>query len=273
VWHTSTSPHEPTRPDHIAAVDDGVLVHWAGFASYDLRFAGTEGTVEVRSAVPLEEAAMAFVFSVLPLALPVLGIEPLHGSAVRSSEGAVLLLGPSGAGKSSLAAALDEHGMPFLSDDTCALDRHLDLWPGPPVLSPRWSEAPQRPIGEYNEKLIRLPSRVSSGSTKPGAVICLSTMPGVTGRFEDLTGVAAFRAVLSNARHPDLHVEGRRELQMRVASEMTQRPVVSLTQDPTLCDPATLAQQIVDWLAANGLSAFEGLPRRTEPPAPAGRAS
>jgi hypothetical protein len=50
------------------------------------------------------------------------GLLPLHGSAVATQTGAVLILGESGAGKSTLAAALNRHGFPLLSDDVCAID-------------------------------------------------------------------------------------------------------------------------------------------------------
>ena len=49
------------------------------------------------------------------------GLLPLHGSAIATREGAVLILGESGAGKSTLAAALNRQGFPLLSDDVCAI--------------------------------------------------------------------------------------------------------------------------------------------------------
>ena len=50
------------------------------------------------------------------------GLLPLHGSAIATQTGAVLILGESGAGKSTLAAALNRHGFPLVSDDVCAID-------------------------------------------------------------------------------------------------------------------------------------------------------
>ncbi|MDR3088733.1 MAG: hypothetical protein LBU39_02830 [Desulfobulbaceae bacterium] len=50
------------------------------------------------------------------------GLLPLHGSAVATTAGAVLILGESGAGKSTLAANLNRRGFPLLSDDVCAID-------------------------------------------------------------------------------------------------------------------------------------------------------
>jgi len=50
------------------------------------------------------------------------GLLPLHGSAVATRTGAVLILGESGAGKSTLAANLNRHGFSLISDDVCAID-------------------------------------------------------------------------------------------------------------------------------------------------------
>jgi hypothetical protein len=50
------------------------------------------------------------------------GILPLHGSAVRVGDQAVIFSGDSGAGKSTLATAMARHGHGLLSDDVCALE-------------------------------------------------------------------------------------------------------------------------------------------------------
>lgn len=47
---------------------------------------------------------------------------PLHGSAVATPDGAILLLGPSGCGKSTLACALHKAGFPLIADDICSVD-------------------------------------------------------------------------------------------------------------------------------------------------------
>jgi len=53
------------------------------------------------------------------------GLLPLHGSAIATGSGAVLILGDSGAGKSTLAASLNRQGFPLVSDDVCAIDASL----------------------------------------------------------------------------------------------------------------------------------------------------
>lgn len=46
---------------------------------------------------------------------------PLHGSAIKIAQGAVLFVGASGIGKSTLAAALGQRGYPFITDDICII--------------------------------------------------------------------------------------------------------------------------------------------------------
>jgi hypothetical protein len=50
------------------------------------------------------------------------GFLPFHASAVVWEGRAFAFTGPSGAGKSTLAAALGQHGLPLLCDDTMVLD-------------------------------------------------------------------------------------------------------------------------------------------------------
>lgn len=63
------------------------------------------------------------------------GLLPLHGSAVATSDGAVLILGESGAGKSTLAAALNRQGFPLMSDDVCAIG-----FAGTPTIFPAYPQ-------------------------------------------------------------------------------------------------------------------------------------
>jgi hypothetical protein len=60
---------------------------------------------------------------VLSFALIKLGIEPLHGTAMRVGGGCIAFLGDCGAGKSTLAAALLGRGHALLTDDLLVLRR------------------------------------------------------------------------------------------------------------------------------------------------------
>lgn len=61
------------------------------------------------------------------------GMIPLHGNAIATSKGALVLCGESGAGKSTLAAVLHQRGYQVLADDICAV--HLNP-NGAPIVAP-----------------------------------------------------------------------------------------------------------------------------------------
>lgn len=73
------------------------------------------------------------------------GMMPLHASGVATPHGALLISGTSGMGKSTLAAFLHQnHALPLLSDDLCALDfqnrQTPVLWPAFPRLK-LWADS------------------------------------------------------------------------------------------------------------------------------------
>jgi hypothetical protein len=230
-----------------------VQAGWRDWASYQIRFAGTErATVEAVSVVSEQEAALAFAFSILPLVLPYWGIEPFHGSAVLHKGSAVILLGPSGSGKSSIASALESMGMPLLTDDASAIDERLTLWPGPAALNPRWSEAPQDHVSRYNEKLVLAPAQYWDQPAPVSAVVVLDR--GSVGPFE-LRGVEAadrVRRILGNTRHGSFLKALRQEVQFRVATSLASLPmcVANLPDDPN--GPLDAATRIRDWLGSIG---------------------
>lgn len=70
----------------------------------------------------LELARFDMLGRVLPLALHRAGALSLHGSAVATPVGAILLLGPKGRGKSTLALALAQQGALLLTDDVAVVE-------------------------------------------------------------------------------------------------------------------------------------------------------
>jgi hypothetical protein len=70
----------------------------------------------------------------VPLLLADRGELVVHGSAVSSPSGAIVVCGPSGRGKSTLAAVLGLGGAPVLAEDAVALSLGSEgplVWPGP----------------------------------------------------------------------------------------------------------------------------------------------
>lgn len=233
---------------------DRVSVGWSGFASYDIDLSGSTCHVRVTVEADATDAAVAFVFSVLPLVLPVWALEPFHGSAVLTEAGALVVLGPSGAGKSSIAAALDGRGFPLLADDTCAFGEEFVLWPGPAAINPRWADALQAPVGEYNAKTIREPEHHSSLPVRPSAVVVLDVEDGAELEVRELDAGDRLRAILANARHGTFLLERRQALQFRVAIMLVRLPVALVRLDPSRHRPDEVIGSLHSWSEGVGVS-------------------
>jgi hypothetical protein len=229
---------------------DTISVGWGSFASYRIEVSKAGGEVVVVSEVSPVEAAVAFIFSVLPLVLPLWSIEPFHGSAVLTRAGALVVLGPSGAGKSSIAAALNRRGLPLLADDTCAFDDRMRLWPGAAAINPRWGDAVQAPIGEYNAKAIRAPRPFAEGPAEPAAVVVLEPDQGRTLQVDEPDGQARLRGILANSRHGTFLLHRRRTLQFEVATHLARLPQWRVLVDPARHGPEVVLGHLADRLAA-----------------------
>jgi hypothetical protein len=226
---------------------DRISVGWSAFASYEIDVAPRGGSINVTTAVPSTEAAVAFVFSVLPLVLPAWSLEPFHGSAVLTEAGALAVLGPSGAGKSSLAAALERRGLPLLADDTCAFDRDLMLWPGAAAINPRWADALQRPVGENNEKLIRVPEIHADEPAHPVAIVVLDVEGGSKLAVSEPSVAGRLQGILTNARHGSFLLERRRALRFKVATDLARLPLALVKLDPARHGPDDVLEALAPW--------------------------
>jgi hypothetical protein len=102
-------------------LDGSCLFTLRGFGRF-LITGGTRVVVETFREVSEGELRVFLFGTVLSIVAHQRGLLPLHASAVRIGEGAVVLMGPSGAGKSSLASALARRGHVFLADDVAVID-------------------------------------------------------------------------------------------------------------------------------------------------------
>jgi hypothetical protein len=234
--------------------DDGGLISvgWSEWASYDIDVGGR--AVVVGLEVDRSDAAIAFVFSVLPLVLPAWGVEPFHGSAVMTTRGALVVLGPSGAGKSSIAAALERRGCPLVADDTCAFDDDLVLRPGPAAINPRWADALQRPVGEYNEKTIRVPDLHTSDTARPVAIVVLDVDTSSELAVSEPSIEGRLRGLLANSRHGTFLLQRRRALQFKVASHLARLPQAWVRVDPARHSPDDVLDALHPWCTRIGIS-------------------
>jgi hypothetical protein len=82
---------------------------------------GSEITIEIFPNAAPELMRVFLLGSVFGALLHQRGILALHGSAIDTKDGALVITGQSSSGKSTLAASLTRKGYPFVSDDISAL--------------------------------------------------------------------------------------------------------------------------------------------------------
>jgi hypothetical protein len=223
-----------------------VEVGWGGYARYDLDLEGPVAHVNVTTEVEPRDAAIALLLTVLPIAMPLVEIEPLHGAAVASGERADLLLGTSGSGKSTIARSLHALGYPGLSDDVCAIDGDGVLWPGPPLHAP--VEGVSSSLGRYDGKVVlRLPPPPAPW-LPVGAVFALRRAPVAEIVVEALRGRDAFEVILGNVRGPRFLADTRRRTQLRVVASVAERPVHLVRFDAHRHPSDAVAEELARWM-------------------------
>lgn len=101
---------------------------------------GTNITINPSNKSSPEEIRLFLLGSIMGALLHQRSILPIHGSAVSSDKGAIIIAGNSGVGKSTLAAGLEMEGYKILTDDISVIKRingkfyvypgipHLKLW-------------------------------------------------------------------------------------------------------------------------------------------------
>jgi len=99
---------------------DDFLLRVPGVARFLMRD-GRSIDVELETGATIEDAAPFLAGTAFGVLLHQRKLVLLHASAICVEGAAVLFCGPSGAGKSTLAAALDQRGYPFVTDDFCAV--------------------------------------------------------------------------------------------------------------------------------------------------------
>jgi hypothetical protein len=244
-------PASPSRAEDRWSSErpNGFTVGWAGWAEYRLERSGDRGEVEVLlGGVDPWEAALGLVLSVLPLAVSLFDLEPLHGSAVTIGDRALLILGPSGVGKSTIAAGLRDRGFGFVTDDACAIDASGLLWPGPPLLATR-DDAGSGRI-RYDEKSV-VPiegHRADPLSVAGTTVLVPGSSPNL--RIRSLSGPDALAAILGNVRSGWLHTKRRRALQLEVASLMARGPVAAVEYRPEEHRPVDVVEAVAGWASS-----------------------
>jgi len=245
------------------AADDLWRVRTSDVGDFDITDGGHTITWRPSPALPRNEELARFdiLGRVLPLALHRGGALSLHGSAVATADGAILMLGPKGRGKSTLAVALAQSGAPLLTDDVAVVE-HRDgvsmVRPG--VHSVRlWPDSASQlgtdaygPTGSVGRKLLihSLPDALLAMEPAPiSAVYLLEPTEG--GDVEDevarehLSSVDAARRLLGQATAGNL-------LGGAAAAQLLERTAEMVRRAPTyvLRIPRSMTKlpQVVDQL-------------------------
>ena len=220
---------------------------WRAYADYRFAAAPTPHVDIWLGPIEESEALLGFMHAVLPLGLPLFGIEPLHGSAVVRGEEAVLMIGPAGAGKSTLAAALEGHGYRFLSDDACAIAEDGSVLPGPP-LAAHYSPPPTHdPVADYAPKVLATPRSARTVHARPARVVALASADGGELSCAPLSQREAFMEILSNVRGPSAQSQLRAERQLWVSSLLSELPAARVRCDLKTHAPEQVAAAIAEW--------------------------
>jgi hypothetical protein len=225
-----------------------LTVGWAEWASYRVD-AGARTIDVTMGPISEREAALGFVFSVLPLVLPFFGLEPFHGAALRVDRGALIVLGRAEAGKSTTALALRDAGLGYLADDAAAIDDAGLLWPAPPLAVPKMAPAPGASgAGEtYDGKAVVAIEGLDQSPVPVAGVVVLRPSEGAALAVTELSAAAAVAEVLSQVRGAWALPELRRARQLRAAAELAQTRVAGVTFDHGAHSPARVAAEIASW--------------------------
>ncbi len=151
-------------------------------ASYRFPVSPVDGALRCE-AVPdegadLETLVDQFYRSVAPYALEAYGFESVHGCALRTPAGALVITAPSRAGKTTLALTLAARGYPLVADDAVILDPSPAQGRGRPSLRPLPFVPRARPetavrFGLPVRERLRPPGRVRLGDPVPLAAFVL----------------------------------------------------------------------------------------------------
>jgi hypothetical protein len=246
-WSSSPGPLPQQEEVWWSESHYGLSIGWSYEAQYTVSLVPTPSVVVIRGPIDDRQAALSFLLAVLPLALPLFDLEPLHGAAVGLRQGgALLLLGPSGAGKSTTAAAFLARDCAFLADDVCALDPGGMLWPGPPLLAT--DRVDGRHFATYYDKTVWIPESSLHEPTSVRATILLEPSPKAALSLTRLDTRSAFTGILRHARSRRLLASRRQRTQFLVAAMLARLPVLALAYDQGTHGPPLLADSVIDHL-------------------------
>lgn len=144
--------HYGPTPDHLSEIissgvlfessKDEFLLKLPRVGSYYVKD-GDQITIDPKPGTSKDEIRLFLLGSVFGALLFQRGITPIHGSAVKIHDKALMIIGNSASGKSTLAASLALSGYPLISDDLSAISYKSGkcvILPGIPVMK-LWADS------------------------------------------------------------------------------------------------------------------------------------
>jgi hypothetical protein len=184
------------------------LLQVPGIARYLVRD-GRQVTIDRAPAADDATVRVFLLNTVLGALLQQRGRLVLHGSAIATERGAILLVGPSASGKSTLAAEFWRRGYRVLADELCALDVDpggARLWPAPGHLK-LWADAlemlgiPTEGLARVRPGLEKYDLPVNGSPTQPVPVVgaySLAASNTSERALATLAGFDKFRTLTNN---------------------------------------------------------------------------
>ena len=195
------------------------------------------------------------------------GVLPLHGAAVRTDKGYLVIVGTSGSGKSSLSAALGQRGWAVASDDISAvriIDGQACVAPGyperkvwPDVLAMLGDDADQYPRVRAGLEKRRVPIDKFSGDTAPlVAVIGLVASAVDEPIFTPINGGLQMMVLKHHTYRPSLSVPlgAHRDHFATITTIASQSRMWQLERPRAGITPAALADALESHLGGEGIS-------------------
>lgn len=249
-WSCRSGAVRGEQPSWFIETAAGCTVAWRYEARYEVA-ARVPVVLDVeRDAIGEREAALMAVLSVLPLSLPMFGLEPFHGAALElASGGALLVLGDAEAGKSTTAANLRAFGLGFLADDASAVDAQGFLWPGPPLLAARLPEEVPEAFAHYDGKtVVGIQDHDASPREVRRIYVLKPSEDPPTDHVEliGFRGADAVRELLRNVRAPWCMPSRRQGIQFEAASRLARCGVAMVRYSKGHHHPHAVAKAILE---------------------------
>ncbi len=227
---------------------------------------GSRVSIEPVAGSSPEEVRLYLLGSAIGALLYQRGLFPLHGSAIETQWGAMILVGAQGIGKSTLAAAFHRRGYRLLSDDVCAVATAVGGLQVFPALAQfrlcadayERLGAPQDARFSVDKFMVPMHEGYCPHPTPLKAIHILADQQGGDPKFEVLRGFDRVQRLFENLYRPQfLKGQVTQNDLMRLAGLIAQKTTIA--QVSRSRDPYTI-EGLVDFLASAWAERFGANP-------------